>query len=109
MGSGFIAGQLQQICGKIALETSGAFRLWRVSTRGNWVEKLVFCAVLIYLFICLFIYYLFICLFTFSFIYLFVYLFIYLFINFLLFSLREVFIRSCINSVIERRRGELFL
>ena len=56
-----VGGQFPQISGRIAWGTAETLRLRRISARGNWVEKLVFCVVFIYLFIYyLLIYYLFI-------------------------------------------------
>ena len=39
--------------------------LWRVSPKGNWMEELVFCAVVIYLLVYYFFYLLFVCVFAF--------------------------------------------
>ena len=58
-----VEGQFPQIFGWETRWATRNFSLQRISARWNWVEKLVFCAVFIYLFVCyLFIYCLFVCL-----------------------------------------------
>ena len=56
------------------------FSLWKISAQWNWMEKLVFCVVFIYLFfLCLFIGCLYVC---------------------FLITLRDLFVGLCINCVV---------
>ena len=80
-----------QIFGRITQATPATLCLQKIFAWPNWMEKLLSCTLFVYLF-------------TYLFIYL---LFIYLYVYFL-FTLRELFIRSCIKSVVEYHWEELF-